>query len=234
MIEFALHVIEIAVKHGNTLFEIIDLLVLCKKLSFVGLDVILQDSDLVFTTTIVCHGLLQSLQEFIFSVIKVLDEGSHALHLGVEVLVLLLLGLKLLLSLTKVILEALLLILDQGIRLLQINDLKVGLVLRIISLNSLILAIIDLPVQPCNLLSRLTDILLKRGIIALNSLQFLLKPQDLVLFELSFSCLLLELALNVPLLVFESLQRLVLGLYFTLSFKTALYSCLDLKTVLLE
>ena len=47
---------------------------------------------------------------------------------------------------------------------------ELGLILHILVLKGLVLSVVHLSVEPCDLLSRLADVLLKSGIIALHCL----------------------------------------------------------------
>ena len=189
---------------------------------------------LIFTATVSCHGLLQSLQKLILGVVKILDERSHTFDLSVKVGALLLFGRKVLLALTQVILEALPFVLDQSQHLLEVDDLKLSLVLLVLGLQCRVLTIVDLRVHFGNLLSSLADVLLESGIIALHRLKLLLQPRDLVLPQFRLCSFLLELSLDVALRILERLDVLALSLYFSLGLKTPLYSSLDLEAILLE
>ena len=73
-------------------------------------------------------------------------------------------------ALAEVILQAHLLVFNECQRLLEVNYLEFCLIFQIMSLACLVLAVVDLPVEGGDLLSRFTDIFLQCGIIALDSL----------------------------------------------------------------
>ena len=62
LVELALHLVEIAIEHGDALLQIVYLLIFGKKVALVHLDIIQEDSFFIFTTTVVSHCLLQSLE----------------------------------------------------------------------------------------------------------------------------------------------------------------------------
>lgn len=64
--------------------------------------------------------------------VKVFNERAHPFDLSVKILVLLLLSAEIFTSLAKVVLQALSFVLDERQRLLQIDDLKLSLVLRVL------------------------------------------------------------------------------------------------------
>lgn len=189
-IQFTLHLVKIAVQHGHAFLQVRDLLIFGQELALVALNVVKEDCLFVFATPACRHGHLQTLQEFILGVVEVLHKGPHSLHLGVQILRLLLLSRKVFLDLTKFVLEAHLFILDQGERLLEIDDLELCFVLHGLRLECGVLPVIDLTVESGNLLSRLRNVLLQSGIVALNSAEFLLQPCDLRGFEFQLGCLL--------------------------------------------
>ena len=160
MVKVTLHFIKITIEHRDALLEIVDLLVLRQELAFVGLNIVHEHSLLILTATISCHGLLQSLQKLILGVVKILNKRAHTFDLSIKVCTLLLFGRKVLLALTQVILEALPLVLDQSQHLLEVDDLKLSLVLLVLGLQSRVLTIVDLRVHFGNLLSSLADVLL--------------------------------------------------------------------------
>ena len=92
LVELALHLVEVAVEHGQRLLEVIDLLVLGLDLALVRLDVVHEHCTLVLATSASRDCLLKPLQQLILSVIKVLDQGTHALHLSAQILIVLLLS----------------------------------------------------------------------------------------------------------------------------------------------
>ena len=74
LIEFALHFIEITIKHRHRLFQVVDLLVFSKEFALVCLDIVDKNGFVCLTTARSCHCLLQSLQKFVLGMIEVFDE----------------------------------------------------------------------------------------------------------------------------------------------------------------
>ena len=112
--------------------------------------------------------------------VQILNKAAHPLNLSVQILAFSLLLSQVFLSLSEVILESLLFVLDQGQLLLEIYDLELSFVLKILVFKSLILAFIHRGGELSDLLTSLRDVLFKSGIVALNSFKFLLQSQDLV------------------------------------------------------
>ena len=82
LVKLSLHLIKVTIEHGHRLFQVVDLLLLCLQLALVRLNIVDKDSSLILTAATRRHGLLQTLQQLVFGVIQVLDQGSHALDLG--------------------------------------------------------------------------------------------------------------------------------------------------------
>lgn len=184
MIKLALHLVNVAVQHGNALLKVTDLLVLGKQLALIGLNVIQEDCLFIFTASACGHCLLQSLQKFVLRMVKVLNQRAHAFNLSVQILGRLTFGSQILLHLTKIVLQTHFFVLNQCVGLLEVHDLELGLVLSILVLHRFILAVVELLIQTGDLLPRLLNVLLKSGIVALNCFKFLLQSSDLVSLEL--------------------------------------------------
>ena len=166
--------------------------------------------------------------------IQVFNQRAHAFDLSVQILALLLLCAQLFLTLAQIVLQAHLLILNHGERLLQVNNLELCFAPLVLRLSRLILAIIDLGIELCYLLPSLADVFLKCGIIALHSFELLLESQDFVLLELRLGVLLLKLPLDVALLVLKTLNLVSLTLNFFFSLQAPLHPGLDLERILLK
>ena len=69
LVEVTLHLIKIAIKHCNALFQIVNLLIFCEEITLVGLDVVHEDSLFVLSATVGSHSLLQSLEKLVFGMI---------------------------------------------------------------------------------------------------------------------------------------------------------------------
>jgi len=116
----------------------------------------------------------------------------------------------------------------------QVNDLKLGLVLHVLILQCSVLPFIHGAIEASYLLPCLANILFQCGIIALNCLKLLLQSKNLVLLELSLCVLLLKLAFYIALLILEVLHLVALGLHLTFSLKSSLHPRLNFKRVLFE
>ena len=168
LIQIPLHLVQVAVQHGHRLLQVIDLLIFGEQLSLVGLDVVEEDGFFVLSASRVSHCLLQPLQQLILRVIQVFNQRAHAFDLSVQILALLLLCAQLFLTLAQIVLQAHLLVLNQGERLLQVNDLNLGFALLVLRLSRLVLTIVDLGIELRYLLPSLLDVFFKCGIIALH------------------------------------------------------------------
>ena len=117
---------------------------------------------------------------------------------------------------------------------MEVNDLELGTILLVLVLEGLVGAVADGGVETGDCLSLLADVLLQSGIVALYSFQLLMQSSDLICLELDLCGLLLKDTLNITLLVLHSSHGDIFFLHFTLSLKTPLDTCLNLKTVLLK
>jgi hypothetical protein len=55
LIKLCLHVVEVGIQHGDGLFQVLDLLVLGKELSFVSLNIVDKDGFLAFAASFLVH-----------------------------------------------------------------------------------------------------------------------------------------------------------------------------------
>ena len=68
-IELVLKLVEVAIEHGNRLFEVVDVLLPCLNLTLILLDIIQEHGPIILATSIRRNCLLESLQELVLRMI---------------------------------------------------------------------------------------------------------------------------------------------------------------------
>ena len=168
VVEFALHFIKIGVKRSNRLFQINDFLVLCKQVSFIISDVILENGLVRDFVLLVLVYRLQAFDELLLVVVEVFDQTLQSFNLLDKRLGLLSFLAKLLPADLKVGALFLALAFECGNLLLQVVDLNVLLVPFVLNLDGGSLSGMDLLVEGFNLETPFFYFFLQSLIINLN------------------------------------------------------------------